>query len=197
MLRFKLTIILIMLFFGGMMAGCNTGPSSPPPTIFSTDTFPPLAINARSLKVIDNWQMPITNPYVGHRVNPLPSNILADWASHVLSPVGGSGEIIFDMNRVAITMTDIPKEIGLNGLFSDQQSQKITAEIKAQIIWLQPVGGTQARVVFDASHSITIQESANSNEVRQKTHESMKGALARLDRQVRKELSTIDRILMP
>ncbi len=180
-----------------MIASCNRGSNAPPATIFANDVFPPLAINARSLKIIDNWRMPIADPYVGHRVNPLPSNILADWASHVLSPAGGSGEMIFDMNRVAITMTDLPKKVGLNGLLFDQQSLKISAEIKAQIIWLQPVGGTKARIELDASHSITIHESANSNEVSQKIRESMKGALARLDRQVRKELAIIDRIILP
>ena len=197
MFRFGLSIMCAVIFFGGMIAGCKNGPNTPTPIIFANDVFPPLAVNARSLKIIDNWQRPIADPYVGHRVNPLPSNILADWASHVLSPVGGSGELIFDMNRVAITMTDLPKEVGLNGLFSDQQSKKITAEIEARIIWLQPVGGTQARVDLDASHSITIHESANPNEVSQKTHESMKGALARLDSQVRKELTMIDRIILP
>jgi hypothetical protein len=180
-----------------MLAGCNSGSNTPPPAIFTTDVFPPLAINARSLKIIDNWQMPIADPYVGHRVNPLPSNVLADWASHVLSPAGGSGEIIFDMKRVAITMTDLQKKVGINDLFLDQQSKKITTEIGAQIIWLQPVGGAQARIDLDASHSITIQESANPNEVNLKTHESMKGALVRLDRQVRKELAIIDRIILP
>ena len=197
MLRFGLNTILIIIFLSGMISGCNKGPNTPPPAIFATDAFPPLAINARSLEIIDNWQMPIADPYVGHRVNPVPSNILADWASHVLSPVGGSGHMSFEMNRVAITMMDLPKKVGLNGLFADQQSQKITAEIEVQIIWLQPVGGAQARLDLDASHSVTIHESANSNEVSQKTHESMKGALARLDRQARKELAKIDRIILP
>ena len=197
MLRLRIRAFCVIILFGGMMTSCNIRSNTSPPTVFVTDAFPPLALNARSLKIIDNWQMPIADPYVGHRVNPLPSNILADWASHVLNPAGGSGEIIFDMNRVAITMTDLPRKVGLNDMFLDQQSKKITAEIAAQIIWLQPVGGTQARIDLDASHSITIHESANPNEVSQKTHESMKGALARLDRQVRKELAMIDRIILP
>ena len=197
MLRLRINKLYAIILLGGMIASCNSGSNIPPSAIFATDVFPPLAINARSLKIIDNWQMPIADPYVGHRVNPLPSNVLADWASHVLNPAGGSGEIIFNMKRVAITMTDLPKKVGINDLFLDQQSKKITAEIGAQIIWLQPVGGLQARIDLDASHSITIQESANPNEVSLKTHESMKGALERLDRQVRKELAMIDRIILP
>ena len=156
-----------------------------------------MAINARRLEIIDNWQMPIVDPYVGHKINPLPSNIVADWAAHVLRPAGGSGEVVFDMERIAVTLTDMPQKFDLKGLLSDQQSLKATADIKAQIMWLQPVGGTQARVDLSASHSITVRESANPNEVREVLHKTLKGALLRLDVQARKELATIELIILP
>ena len=141
--------------------------------------------------------MPIVDPYVGHQINPLPSNVLADWAAHVLRPAGGSGEVVFDMERIAVTLKDVPQKFDLKGLLSDQQNRKAAAEIKAQIIWLQPIGGTQARVDLSASHSITVRESANPNEVREALHKTLKGALLRLDVQARKELAKIERIILP
>ena len=101
------------------------------------------------------------------------------------------------MERVAVTLKDMPQKLDLKGLLSDQQSRKATAEIKAQIMWLQPVGGTQARVDLSASHSITIRESANPNEVREVLHKALKGALLRLDSQARKELAKIEKIIIP
>ena len=186
-----------MVFIVGLLANCNTGQSKPPPTIFTSGAHQPLAINARRLEIIDNWQMPIADPYVGHQINPLPTNIVANWASHVLRPSGGSGEIVFDMEQIAVTLTDMPQKLDLKGLLSDQQSRKATAQIKAQIMWLQPVGGTQARVELNASHSITVRESANPNEIRETIHEALKGALLRLDAQTRKELARIDRLILP
>ena len=186
-----------LIFIGGSLVSCNTVQSSPPPKIFANGAHQPLAINARRLEIIDNWQMPIVDPYVGHQINPLPSNIVADWASYVLRPTGGSGEIVFEIERIAVTLTDMPQKLDLEGLFSDQQSRKVNAEIKAQIMWLQPVGGTQARVDLSASHSITVRESANPNEVRAVLHETLKGALLRLDLQVRKELAQIEGISLP
>jgi hypothetical protein len=185
-----------LIFIGGFLVSCNTVQSLPPTIIFTSTAHQPLAINARRLEIIDNWQMPIVEPYVGHQINPLPSNIVADWASHVLRPAGGSGEIIFDMKRIAVTLTDMPQKLDLKGLLSDQQSRKATAEIKAQIMWLQPVGGTQARVDLSASHSITVRESANPNDVRAAIHETLKGALLRLDTQVRKELAEIEQAIL-
>ena len=186
-----------MVFISGLLVSCNAVQSKPPPIIFKSAAYQPLTINARRLEIIDNWQMPIADHYVGHQINPLPSNIVADWAAHVLRPAGGSGEVVFDMERIAVTLTDIPQKPDLKGLLSDQQSRKATAEIKAQIIWLQPVGGTQARVVLSASHSITIRESANPNEVREALHKALKGALLRLDAQARKELTMIEKVILP
>ena len=185
-----------MVFISGLLVSCNTVQSKPPPQVFKSVAHQPLAINARRLEIIDNWQMPIVDHYVGHQINPLPSNIVADWAAHVLRPAGGSGEVVFDMERVAVTLKDMPQKLDLKGLLSDQQSRRATAEIKAQIIWLQPVGGTQARVGLSASHSITVRESANPNEVRGALHKALKGALLRLDSQARKELTKIKQIII-
>ena len=187
----------MLVLAGGLVAACKTATVTPPPQIFSADAYQPLNLNARRLEIIDNWQMPVADPYIGHRVSPLPSTILADWASHVLRPAGGSGEIIFDMKRIAVTMTDLPAKVGIDGLLTDQQSRKVTAEIKAKIMWLQPVGGTQASADLSAAHSITIRESATANEVSKVVNDAMKGALVRLDSQTRKELATIERIILP
>ena len=193
----RLVNIGLVVVIGGLLASCNTGQRTPPPKIFASDAHQPIVLNARRLEIIDNWQMPIVDPYVGHQINPLPSNIVADWASHVLRPAGGSGEIVFDMQRIAVILTDLPQKLDLKGLVSDQQSRKATAEIQAQIMWLQPVGGVQARVDLSASHSITVRESANPNDIRETIHETLKGALLRLDAQARKELAGIEGAILP
>jgi len=193
----KMITAFALVLAGGLFAACKTGTATPPLQIFTTDAYQPLNLNARRLEIIDNWPMPVADPYIGHRVSPLPSTILVNWVSHVFRPAGGSGEIVFDIKRVAVTMIDLPAKVGIDGLLTDQQSRKVTAEIKAKIMWLQPVGGTQALADLSAAHSITIRESATANEVSKVVNEAMKGALVRLDSQTRKELATIDRIILP
>jgi hypothetical protein len=197
MFRSKMMTVLALVLAGGFLAACKTGTVTPPPQIFTANAYQPLNLNARRLEIIDNWQMPVADPYIGHRVSPLPSTILANWASHVLRPAGGSGEIVFNMKRVAVMMTDLPAKVGIDGLLTDQQSRKVTAEIKANIMWLQPVGGTQGLADMQAAYSITIRESATANEVSKVINEAMRGALVQLDSQIRKELATIDRIILP
>ena len=57
------------------LGGCQTTAPLPPAT--TVDEFVPLALNARRLEIIDNWQMPVEPPYVGHRPQTLPRNLLA------------------------------------------------------------------------------------------------------------------------
>ncbi len=197
MFRSKIIIVLALVLAGGLLVACKTGTVTPPPQIFTMGAYQPLNLNARRLKIINDWQAPVADPYIGHWASPSPSTILADWASHVLRAAGGSGEIIFNTKRVAVTMTDLPAKVGIDGLLTDQQSRKVTAEIKVKIMWLQPVGGIRAYADLSAAHSITIRESATANEVNKVVNEAMKGALVRLDSQTRRELATIDRIILP
>jgi len=154
-------------------------------------------MNARRLEIIDNWQMPVEPPYIGHRAQTLPSNLLAKWASQVLQPAGGSGELVFDISRASVTRIALPLEAGIKTLLTDQQESKIKAEFDVKIMWLQPVGGSQALVQLQADHSVTIPESANTVDLQNAMQTALMGALTSLDRQARAELAQINNIILP
>jgi len=187
-------LVIILVGFAGL-AACQT--TAPTPPVTTADKFAPLAINARRLEIIDNWQIPVEAPYVGHRAQTLPSNLLADWAAQVLQPAGGSGELIFDMSRASVIRTELPMKVGITNLLTDQQESKIKAEFDVNIIWLQPVGGTQARVGLRADHSVTIPESATANDLQTAIQTALVGALKKLDQKARLELAKISNITVP
>ncbi len=197
MILSKLVGLLAALFTGFLLTACQTTETTPPPKIFNADSMQAISINARRLEIIDSWQMPVQDPYVGHRASPLPSNVLADWAASILKPAGGSGELVFDIRKAAVTMEPLPVKAGIDGLFTDQQSRQVRSEIEAKIMWLQPFGGDQAMIDLRASHAITIPESATPGKVLNTIHESFQGALLRLDSKAREELTKIDRIILP
>ena len=187
--------LVIMLVGIAGLAACQT--TAPIPPVTSADKFAPLPINARRLEIIDNWQMTVEAPYVGHRAQTLPSNLLADWAAQVLQPAGGSGELIFDMLRASVIRIELPMKAGITNLLTDQQESKLKAEFVVNIMWLQPVGGTQARVELRADHSVTISESATANDLQTAIQTALMGALTTLDQQVRVELAKINNITLP
>jgi len=177
------------------LGGCQTTAPLPPTT--TVDEFVPLALNARRLEIIDNWQMPVEPPYVGHRSQTLPSNLLATWASQILQPAGGSGELVFDITRASVTRVALPLEAGIKTLLTDQQESKIKAEFDVKIMWLQPVGGSQALLQLRADHSVTIPESASAVDFQNAIQLALKGALTSLDQQARAELIQINNIILP
>ena len=122
---------------------------------------------------------------------------MAKWASQVLQPAGGSGELVFDISRASVTQIALPLEVGIKTLLTDQQESKIKAEFDVKIMWLQPVGGSQALVQLKADHSVTIPESASSNDLQNAIQTALMGALASLDRQARAELVQINNIILP
>lgn len=181
-----------------ILASACTGTSAPPPQVTVTEAdFQSLPLNARRLEIVENWQMPIKKPYIGHLQQPYPSNLISNWASRVLTPAGGSGELILDISRAAVTKEKLPQQVGIANALTDQQDSRIRVEFEAQLMWLQPVGGAQAMVRLSSSHSVTIPESSSANDVQRAVNESLQTALAGLDRQARAELATLDGIILP
>jgi len=156
-----------------------------------------MPLNARRLEIIENWQMPIKAPFIGHLQQPYPTNVISQWASRVLTPAGGSGELILDISRAAVTKEKLPKQVGVANALTDQQDSRIRVEFEAQLMWLQPVGGAQAMIRLSSSHSVTIPESSSANDVQRAVNDSLAVALAGLDRQARNELAKLDGIILP
>lgn len=189
---------LIIMAAMGLMTACgttNSGVKAPPK--FDSESYPAIAMNARRLKIVENWNMPMETPYIGHFQTPYPSNIVATWAARVLQPAGGSGELVLDISKASVTKEKLPRETNLQGFLSDQQDTKIRVELVARLMWLQPVGGASAMVDISASQSKTIPESSTPNDFDKAVKETLLLALVAFDRQTRKELQQIDNIVLP
>lgn len=190
-------LALPMLGLALLVSACTATSPPPPKVTISNDAFSSVPLNARRLEIIENWQMPVEAPYIGHLQQPLPSTLIANWASKVLTPAGGSGELILDISRASVTKVKLPKQAGLSNALTDQQDSKVKVEFEAQLMWLQPVGGAQAMMKLSSSHSVTIPESSSANDVQRAVNECLQMAIAGLDRQARAELAKLDNIVLP
>jgi hypothetical protein len=195
MLKRVFTIPLLMVSL--VLVACTTTSSPPPPVSVQSAGFGAIALNARQLEIIENWQMPIKPPYIGHLQQPYPGNLVSQWATQVLMPAGGSGEMVLDITRAAVTKVKLPPQTGLANALSDQQDSEIRVEFEAKLMWLQPVGGSQAMIKLASSHSVTIPESSSANDVQRAVNDCLNKALAGLDNQARIELAKIDNVILP
>ena len=105
--------------------------------------------------------------------------------------------MILDITRAAVTKVKLPREVGLTNALTDQQDAEIKVEFEAQLMWLQPVGGSQAMIKLAASHAVTIPESSSANDVQRTVNECLNAALEGLDRQARIELDKLDNVILP
>ena len=186
---------LVALIFLGA-CGATTITVSAPPKL-DVDSFQPLRMNARRMEIIENWQMPVVAPYIGYLANPAPSNVVIDWASRILLPAGGSGELVLDISRASLTRTKLARSANLNSLITDEQESKIEAQIEARLIWLQPVGGFQGMIELSARHSVTIPESSSANDLNVAVQDALLVAVNLLDKQAREEIAKIPNITVP
>ena len=186
-----------MLIVSLSLAACAASAPAPAPVSVAPTGFAALPLNARQLEIIENWEMPIKPPYIGHLQQPYPGNLVSQWATKVLMPAGGSGEMILDITRAAVTKVKLPPQTGLVNALTDQQDSEIRVEFEAQLMWLQPVGGAQAMIKLAASHSVTIPESSSANDVQRAVNDCLNRALAGLDTQARTELAKLDNVILP
>ena len=186
---------LVALIFLGACGATTTTVTAPPK--LDVDSFQPLRMNARRMEIIENWQMPVEAPYIGYLANPAPSNVVIDWASRILLPAGGSGELVLDISRASLTRTKLARSANLNSLITDEQESKIEAQIEASLIWLQPVGGFQGMIELSARHSVTIPESSSANDLNVAVQDALLVAVNLLDKQAREEIAKIPNITVP
>ena len=186
--------LVALIFLGACGATTTTVPAPPK---LDVDSFQPLRMNARRMEIIENWQMPVEAPYIGYLANPAPSNVVIDWASRILLPAGGSGELVLDISRASLTRTKLARSANLNSLITDEQESKIEAQIEARLIWLQPVGGFQGMIELSARHSVTIPESSSANDLNVAVQDALLVAVNLLDKQAREEIAKIPNITVP
>lgn len=190
----RLVTILCGLVF---LTGCLT--TSDVVTLPKTDSqsYSALRLDARKLNIYENWQMPMEPPYIEHTLSPNPSSLIVDWASQVLLPVAGSGEVVLDIQQASVKVVELTKGSKLLDVFRDQQAYKVEVEIEADLMWIQPVGSKNALVELSAAATETIEESATPNMHEMAIRQTVVKAIDALDVLAREKIAEIEGMTRP
>ena len=86
-------------------------------------------------------------------------------------------------------MTALPRSERLVDLFSDKQEIMVRADIKAKLLWIQPVGGKQVIIDLSATASNTVKETATPNERDLIIREVMIDTIDLIDEQAAREIT--------
>jgi len=96
--------------------------------------------------------------------------------------------VVLDISQASVKQTALPKSEKLVDLFRDNQEVMVRADIKAKLLWIQPVGGKQAIIDLGATASRTIKETATPNERDIIIREVMVEAVELINQQAAKEI---------
>ena len=194
----KVSLFSMLFLSVSLFPGCVTSQQTEvTPPSFNASGYDTLRINARKLEIIENWQMPMEPPYIEHTLEPTMSGFIVEWASRVLIPVGGSGELILNISKASVTVSELPKSADLASLFKNQQESKVRAEVKARLMWIQPIGDRHGTIEIDASASRTVPEAATPNDYDVAVRQTMLDAITQMDEQVRMKTGEIPRLALP
>ena len=190
--RFFLFIVTLML-----LGACQTGGSVEKVASFALEPSQSLAINARRLEVVDNWLMPLQAPYVEHELRTTPAESVIEWAKQTILPKGGSGELILNISEASIKQETLPPAEGFLNSLKDNQETRLRVTIKAQILWIQPVGNYQGTAELAAKTTQTLPESATPADYIIAKENLVQRAIALIDSQAREQISDIEGIILP
>ena len=183
----SLPIVLLVSLLG--LSSCSTPAKQTILPEYETGGFQSLRLDARVLNISEEWVMPMEPPYIEHTLSPDLSSMLVDWAIRVLVPVGGSGEVVLNITQASVKMTALPRSERLVDLFSDKQEIMVRADIKAKLLWIQPVGGKQVIIDLSATASNTVKETATPNERDLIIREVMIDTIELIDEQAAREIT--------
>lgn len=196
-------MIMTMRFIAPLMlllslTACQTGGASVEKFVsFNIENTQSLAINARRLEVVDNWLMPLAPPYVEHELQVTPAEAVIDWAKLSLNPKGGSGELILNISEASIKQEQLPPAEGFLNSLKDNQDTRLRVTIKAQLLWIQPVGNYQGTAELAAKTTQTLPESATPADYLIAKKNLVNRAIALIDSQAREQISSIEGIILP
>ncbi|MGC6530324.1 MAG: hypothetical protein ACON4G_04815 [Candidatus Puniceispirillaceae bacterium] len=195
-MRRMLTLVAIIpLMF--VLSACGNEAEVKKLEVFQPETTTSLAINARRLEIIDNWLMPLKAPYVEHELKKPPAASLIEWASLVVQPKGGSGEVILNISEASVKHEELPPAEGFLNSLKDNQETRIRVTLSAQLLWIQPVGNYTGTAELAAKTSQSLPESATPSDYEIATQNLVGRALALIDLQAREEIAKIDGMILP
>lgn len=142
-----------------LLAACQQAPqpAALSPVDFTRAT--PIALAVSEIRVVENYASPLKNPNVEHLFPTPPAQAVKTWASQRLRAAGASGLLEITIEDASVIERPLPKTEGMRGFFTDDQSDRYDARLKATMRLY-----TGERAVSDAEGNVSLVRARSINE---------------------------------
>lgn len=181
-------LALVML----VVAACETAAPPGRTADLSFDTIQPIRLDVARLEVIDTYQAPMQDPNVDHIFPQTPTDAMRAWAQNRFRPAGASGVARLIIQDAAVVRQDLPRTGGIAGIFTREQSERLTASMRVR---LEIDGGNrEGYAQAQAQRSVTLVENASVALRESVWSQLTRDTLQALDTQL---IQTVNRELQP
>jgi len=155
-------------FVGGVMlslGACTHAPQAPTFGDIQFSDGPKIPVRALKVDVVADYQPSFQSPNVEHLMPVPPERVARQWVIDRLQPLrSGQTVVQFIITDASVTETKLKTKSGLKGAFTDEPSERYDANLKAKIVYKDPVTLDEGSVETTAHYSMTVQEGASLND---------------------------------
>lgn len=141
-----------------LLASCQeaAAPQSLAPIHFGGK--PPMRFNVAQINVVETYRSPMQVPNIEHTLLPTPTQAVQQWAAQRLQAAGTRGNLEITIEDASVKEVALPKKKGVEGFFTDDQSERYDARIRAT---MRLYDGANVMSMADASVEVTKSRSVN------------------------------------
>ena len=168
---------------------------APRTTVLQPITFSgmsPIRLAVGRVDVADGYIAPGRLPNVEHLMRETPAAAMRRWTVERLQVTGGPGIARFTIEDASLIQEDLPRTTGLQGLFTVDQTQRLTLSLAARIEAFGAPGRSDAFARVRATRTVTVPETADAGERQAIQHRMLAQGMAdlndQLDRNIRQYL---------
>lgn len=109
---------------------CEQAPTPSPVAPISFAGRAPTRLNVAQINVVDTYRSSMNAPYVEHTVPTPPAMAVKQWAGQRLIAAGSQGTLEISIDDASIKETKLTQKDGLQGFFTDEQSERYDARLR-------------------------------------------------------------------
>lgn len=172
------------------LTACSAPPPHPQyPDIHFTGQQPiGLAVNTISLR--EDYTPSSSTRHVEAQFPVTPMHALENWAHDRLSATGGPDRAVVDVTDASVTETSLPRTQGMQGWFTNDQSERYDMTVQATINIIDSSGLVVRTATAHASRSQSVAENISPDQREQTWYDMTKDIMAQFDRQMENEIRT-------
>lgn len=121
---------ILALALGALLfSACQDAPSSTSSAPINFNGRAPLRLNVTQINVVETYRSPMTLPNVEHMAVTPPAMAIKQWVGQRLVAAGSQGTLEITIDDASIKQTELPLKSGVEGFFTDQQSERYDARV--------------------------------------------------------------------